>query len=142
MLLDDLIPVGYQNDIEQLVNDYTFPWYTVNEISPGKFNDDLVTDSFGISHNLFCSQNGVSSQHFGFFKPILYFLEQRTGVSPRRILRIRIRRTFNVIGHNETKYNRPHVDLPKVEPFTTLVYYIDETDGDVSTHWLVFAGSV
>lgn len=37
---------------------------------------------------------------------------------------------MQTIDHTIEKYNRPHIDLLQKEPFTTMVYYLEDSDGD------------
>lgn len=129
MLIENIIPKKYQDEIETVLNSKTFPWYYMEDISPGEWQSREYTESSAICHTLF-NNEGIISDYFPVIKPILYFLDDKTGIIPSRILRIRIRRTVQTPGHTSEKYNRPHIDLPEPMPFTTLVYYADETDGD------------
>ena len=47
-----------------------------------------------------------------------------------KVLRIRVRRTNPWPGHTLEHYNPPHIDLDTAEPYWSLVYYADDSDGD------------
>lgn len=130
MYIPDIIPVSYQDEIERIINANDFPWFYTHDISPGSLVDDRITEASAICHTLYSTERGINSDYFHSFRPILYFLEEKTGITCARFLRIRIRRSFPVPGHSLTKYNRPHIDLPEIIPFTTLVYYTEDSDGD------------
>jgi|APCry1669189369_1035219.scaffolds.fasta_scaffold00035_25 hypothetical protein len=129
-VIENLLSKHYENDIENTLNDINFPWYFYDEISKGDYNNPAVTESFGLVHTIYDSYNGVNSNYYPFFKSILYFMEDKFNIEFNRILRIRIRKTTPIIGHNLNKYNRPHVDLPEASPYKTLVYYVNDSDGD------------
>lgn len=130
IVVDNLLSESYQKDIENVLASPEFPWYFIDEISKGDYTNPNVTESFGLVHTLYDSYNGVNSNYFPYFKPILYSLEEKTGLKCERILRIRIRKTTSVPNHTSDKYNRPHIDLPEANHYKTLVYYVDDSDGD------------
>ena len=134
LVIENLVPKSYQNEIEDVLKNVNFPWFLyetlVNEYNEVKNENTNVTNAFGLTHTLYEPNTGVNSNYYSFFKPILYFMEEKTDIEVQSVLRIRIRKTMPTIGHDNTKYNPPHVDLPEVNPYKTLVYYVDDTDGD------------
>ena len=46
------------------------------------------------------------------------------------MLRVRLRYTHKGIGHTESKYAPPHVDFYSSNPYSTFVYYVNDSDGD------------
>ena len=132
--IENLLPESYAQHIYEGVNSPYFPWFFMNEIGidyeyNGRFKNSLISNPVGLTH-VACADNEPNSNYFGLFQPVLYFLEQKTGVAFDKILRIRVRRTFYSKGHIEGMYNLPHVDMPSAEPYKTLVYYVNDSDGD------------
>ena len=133
-VIEGLIPISYQNDIESLINSDTFPWYHQLKIANDYPDDAAVYDDKyvhltpGLTH-IVLFENNVQ-QLYNFFRPMIYFLEQKENIQVEKFLRIRIRRTLQAVGHTEEMYNLPHCDLIGVEPFKTLVYYVEDSDGD------------
>jgi hypothetical protein len=70
------------------------------------------------------------SPHYDFFKTILEFFAEKTDIKIKNLLRIRLRYTHKGQGHTDEKYAPPHVDFPTGHPYSTLVYYVDDSDGD------------
>ena len=64
-------------------------------------------------------------------KPILYFFAEKTNVFVKQVLRVRLRLTFQHPDREKFLFNKPHTDLPDHNgPYKTLVYYINDSDGD------------
>ena len=135
-VIDDLIPTVYQDDLDRTLNEPTFPYYftsTINQNYKSKdYLDKKVTDAPGWTHLVYNPETQTEwSDLFFKIKPMLFFLERRMNISVNEILRIRIRRTTQFPGHTLDNYNPPHIDL-KDHPvdYYSMVYYVDETDGD------------
>ena len=134
-IIDDLIPPSYQNFLDETLNDDAFPWYFATSIihNPDniKFEDENVIDTPGFGHLAFSPEtNSQNSFIFSQIKPILYFLEEKQNITIKEIKRVRIRKTTQFPGHTLKKYSPPHVDLSEIEDYYSLVYYVDESDGD------------
>ena len=132
-VFENLIPLPIQNELESLfeMND-DIKWSVLNKISrnPDKFKfDKNIIEAPGASHILFWDGD-IASVHFHAVKPILYYLEERADIKLDQLERIRVRKTFYAKGHDENKYTPPHVDLPELENYMSLVYYVHDTDGD------------
>lgn len=131
---ENLLPNSYADTMEKELCSGNFPWFFMNEIGHdyyfnGKFENPLISNPIGLSHTA-CIEDRPSSEFFGLFQPVLYFLEQKTGLIYEKIIRIRVRRTFQTKGHFDGMYNLPHIDSPLEEPYKTLVYYVNDSDGD------------
>jgi len=134
-IIDNLIPISYQNFIDDMLNTNSFPWYFGTSINYNpkniKYEDENVTDAPGFGHLAFSPEtNTENSFIFPHIKPILYFFEEKENVIVKEIKRIRIRRTVQIPGHTLQKYTPPHVDLSQSEDYYSLVYYVDDSDGD------------
>jgi hypothetical protein len=121
----------YLNDI---INSNEFPWYFYDNIIEGrnknykKFKN--ITETYAFVHTLFFLPKGINSNYFEKFKIILNALEKKENIKIKELLRIRIRKTFFIKGHNLNKFNHPHVDLPEVHNYKSLIYYFENSDGD------------
>ena len=138
-VIENLIPVSLQNQIEQTLNSDSFPWFFMDSITSyqdeqtildtPRWDKSKVIEPPGLVHMI--SYDGkVNSNYYELCRTILYFLEHRLNVSVKEILRIRIRRTLQTPGMTEDMYNIPHVDVMMDRKFYTLVYYVEESDGD------------
>lgn len=136
--IEDLVPENYQDQIISRIDGVNhFPWFALHKIGhPDFFSrgekagyiDSKITDDIGLFHMAFDGQ--MYSPHYDFFYPILWFFEEKTGYSIKRLLRIRLRYTHPTVTHNIEKYAPPHVDFPTENPYHTLIYYVDTSDGD------------
>lgn len=133
-IIDNLLPESYATELSNLFTDQNFPWYYtpntsyIDEISNNKFieNDSSLKDTDAFIHG-FMIQGRKTSPYFESVRPVLYFLEQKTGISITTLLRIR-----GVMVHKNSGFgnyiNIPHVDLSY--PHNTLIYYVNDSDGD------------
>jgi len=135
-VIDNLVPKSFQNDIETLINDGDFAWYFYDSVTYNlkEITNKNITSTSALIHTVFdnFSPNsvGVNSPYYSFFKSILYFLDDKENINLKNILRIRIRRTLPKQGHTLKKYNAPHVDLVECSNYKSLVYYVEDSDGD------------
>jgi hypothetical protein len=138
MIIENVIPLAFQNlIIERIQGDQHFPWFLLHRIGhpdhfgPGttpQYVDTNITDDVGFFHMAY--DGNATSTHFDFFRPILDFFSEKTGTQITRLLRIRLRYTHKGIDHTASKYAAPHVDFNTGSPYSTLVYYVDNSDGD------------
>lgn len=135
-ILKNFLPKTYQDDLENTINNHQFPWYFFDNIMSDeylkyKIKDPNITFSSGLTHVVYGETlNGINSNIFPLIKPIFYFLEEKENIILNKIMRIRIRRTFQVPNHNLNKYNHPHVDYAERNNYKSLVYYVENSDGD------------
>ena len=131
-LLTNLVPELYQEELKQTVEEIPF-YYTP---SIGYNSTSLPTagikflDNIGFSHGLVI-EGQEDSMYWSLFRPILYFFTQKTGVKVNKVVRVRLRLTFQHADRNEFLFNKPHTDVFEFDqPYKTLVYYINDSDGD------------
>jgi hypothetical protein len=133
-IIDNITPISFQNKIKHILNDINFPWYFSNTIAKNpnnfKYNSNVI-DAPGFTNSLWNSlPNEQQSNLFHIVSTILYFFEEKTNFKIKEIIRIRIRKTIQYPGHDENKFTPPHVDLENVDKYYSLVYYVDDSDGD------------
>jgi hypothetical protein len=89
--------------------------------------DSNSVDTPQMVHNLY-SQNKAHSEYFGsVVKPILLFLEDKTGVTYKNIVRAKSNLLFQ--NPNNVNYTIPHTDAGS-NNYKTLLYYVNDSDGD------------
>jgi len=130
-ILNDLVPIERQEKIKETLNNDTFPWYYYETVlsdkeinTPGNKN---ITLTPAYVHTLFILPKGVNSDAYGFFVDSIL---SDLNIPIKEILRIRIRRTMQNKKHNSEKYNYPHVDLEDEKDYKSLIYYVEDSDGD------------
>jgi hypothetical protein len=133
-LIENIVPKNYRDEIERVVCGPTFPWFYTELLGndsyfANSYENPKISNPMGLTHLAFIDGK-QNSDAWPLIKPILYFLEEKEGIDPNLLLRCRFRKTFQTIGHTEGMYNMPHVDLPDATPYKTLVYYVEDSDGD------------
>jgi hypothetical protein len=138
LLISEVVPVSFQEAIINRVQGVNhFPWFLLHRIGhPDYFNagvssnyvDPNITDDVGFFHMAF--DGDFISPHYDFFKTILLFFSEKTNIQIGNLLRIRLRYTHKGHGHSAENYAPPHVDFNTSRPYSTLVYYVNDSDGD------------
>lgn len=138
LLIENVVPPSFQNLIvDRVQGTQYFPWFLLHRIGhPDHFGegttpnyvDPNITDDVGFFHMAF--DGNVTSPHYDFFRPVLDFFSEKTGIKVGNLLRVRLRYTHKGEGHTSSKYAAPHVDFNTGQPYSTLVYYVDDCDGD------------
>ena len=67
------------------------------------------------------------TEWFPFIKPLVYAIEEASGIEMEKLLRIRIG-FLTKTDEPEYDYNTPHVDF--LMPHYTACYYVNDSDGD------------
>lgn len=138
LIIENVVPTTFQNAvIDRVQGDQHFPWFLLHRIghpdhfgkgSTPNYADKNITDDVGFFHMAF--DGNAASPHYDFFKTILEFFCEKTNIEIKNILRIRLRYTHKGQGHTELKYAAPHVDFNTGHPYNTLIYYVNDSDGD------------
>jgi hypothetical protein len=121
LIVENLIPKGYQDQLEEDITQVGFPWMYVEDVTYNGYgnNSGLVHSAFDFGR--------PPGEYLAFIKPLIYSLEQAVGNKIEKLLRIRIGfltpRTD--VGY---EHNAPHVDF--LYPHYTACYYINDSDGD------------
>jgi hypothetical protein len=138
LIIENVIPRAFQDAIiHRVQGDQHFPWFLLHRIGhPDFFSKDTtpqyadpnITDEVGFFHMAF--DGDVSSPYFDFFRAILEFFSEKANIKIGNLLRIRLRYTHTGPEHDQNKYAAPHVDFNTHTPYSTLIYYVDDSDGD------------
>jgi|TARA_B110000503_G_scaffold65815_3_gene103349 hypothetical protein len=138
LYIENLIPETFQDSvIDRVQGDQHFPWFLLHRIGHpdhyGKgttpnYVDPNITDDVGFFHMAF--DGNVVSPYYDFFRSILEFFTEKTNIKVANMLRVRLRYTHKGYNHSAEKYASPHVDFYTGSPYYTLVYYVNDSDGD------------
>jgi hypothetical protein len=122
LIVDNLLPDGYANDLELDIVRKGFTWAYVDDVTYGD------TDGTpGLTHVLYDMENRITSEFYPFFKPIVYSIEKASGKAINTLLRMRIG-LINRVNKTTSIINEPHVDF--FYQHVTACYYICDADGD------------
>jgi hypothetical protein len=120
LIIDDVIPSGYQDALEADITRRSFPWMYIEDVTFENFGSNS-----GLVHAAYDFGKPPSEFH-PFIKPLIYSIEEKSGIKVNELLRIRI--GFLQPKLNNTIHNAPHVDFN--QPHYTACYYVSDSDGD------------
>jgi hypothetical protein len=130
-VIDNLIPIKYQEEIKNTLLGYTFPWYFSDDITFGK--SLLEKEQLGTPHpanaHLFRQDCKTHSGYFDLIAPIAAAGAEIAGYKFNDIYQARSFLQYPLNNNFvSTKTDRLHIDLP----FDHLVvlYYVMDSDGD------------
>lgn len=136
-LNESVIPKRLQDDIENIMGGTYFAWYH-NNVTVDKLpdnwqwaEDEDAQETWQFVHTFYANQR-VQSDHFQFVRPLLYFIENETGVNCNKLYRAKSNLLFPT---GKDVYTTPHTDeILKNEDgsskYKTILYYINDSDGD------------
>mgnify|MGYP003655030147 FL=1 len=129
---ENFLPSKYFNELSGLFVDGGLPLYYIKDATYQLGMDDslLISNSNKINTGSFTHMfydNGEPSTFWNFIKPISYFVD----FDYKRIMRCR----GSVLMprpdvKKEYEYNTPHVDHFMDGDFISLIYYVNDSDGD------------
>ena len=125
MILENLLPQSYADEIEETISSPTFPWF-FNGQTNGVENTFLTDYHF--THDAILNGRNNSS-YVDFLKPVVWFFEKETKIKVKKIYRIKINLTTNAKLSESEKELGIHYDV-KDENYISLLYYISDSDGD------------
>lgn len=127
LVVENVVPLEYQNKIINTSMSSNFPWYLMDKLGRD-YVDPNITDDTIFYH---VAHNGLPLTEFSdFFMEILNSFAETTGISIKTVGRIRLRYTHSSANHSAKKYSPPHVDFTDAGTYYTLIYYVDDSDGD------------
>lgn len=135
IIVDNLLPEEYVNDIERIMFSCYFPWYYNDSSLTGiKDNEAIsqtrkdlvklkgVTDFPQFTHT-FLSTDGTKSEGF-------YIVQAICDRIPKKINRLlRIKSNLNFRQGDTNLVGVPHTDIQGEKNYTTAVYYVNDSDG-------------
>jgi hypothetical protein len=125
MILKNFLPQSYADELENVISAETFPWF-FNGQTNGKDNTFLTDYHF--THDAILDY-APNSNYIGLLKPVVWFFEKETGISVKRIFRIKVNLTTNAELTDSEKELGLHFDVSD-ENFISLLYYVSDSDGD------------
>jgi len=115
-IIDDFIPIQWQEDIKRTLQDSSFPWYYTSDVT---YHEDNTNPAM---YHLFRVENQNTSPFFSYISPMTYL----TDLKIRDIVQARSFLQFPLA--TQSKVDKLHVDLPYKH--TVLLYYVFDSDGD------------
>lgn len=148
IVFQELIPKILQESILSTIDGTeSFPWYLLRKVGHTwatnlVYADPNVIDGGGFYHSV-VDDKKIISKYYDYFKQILFFFTDKTGIEIDEIVRIRLRFTNQQTGHSASSYGPVHVDFTKyAQPYYTLLYYVENSDGDTILFDKMFAPGI
>jgi hypothetical protein len=117
--------------IKEHVESMDFPWFYIPTVSlpPGSvIKDPMARETSGYNHIAYDSETLNKSFFFPSLSNILIQFEDTFEKKIKKLLRARLSVKHPKLGFTKDNYNLPHVDY--FFPHETLIYYINDADGD------------
>jgi len=125
-VLDNFVPAGLQDDMENLLLDGFFPYYFDKKTNISTDNNEDVSQFI---HNFYIHNS--YSQWWGNVKPFFYFLESALSIKPNKVERVKA----NFLLPYPLENHHPlHQDAESNNAYS-LLYYVNDTDGDTVFHY-------
>ena len=145
IIIDNFLPESYHNDLLNLLEGRTFPWFYNKTVTQEKQDDN----SYYFAHVPIevTPERSISTEYFNNFQAILYFMEDKANFRIESLYRIKCGLYPN-IGY--AKKNDWHVDRP--DDHYVGLYYVNSSDGPtdfrdqsvecVANRFVLFDGSL
>lgn len=130
-VVDNFLPKFFYQPLLRQIYSEGFSWFYVDEpsggIKPNKVKGvHFPENQFGFSHLAYkSSEGGAVSNIYQSLVPMINLIEESFDITVNELLRVRLGMTTSM-GEGGNQY--PHVDAQF--PHYTLLYYLDESDGD------------
>jgi hypothetical protein len=149
MIFEDIIPKSFQDDIEHTIGAPGFPWFygAATNYSVASESGFVPLDNVIDLNSQECPQfthvmrlQGKNTSEFDkLVYPLVYFMEPHIG-KPVEVVRIKANLLYTNPNFPDNCYNPPHTD--EIKPnFKSVVYYINDSDGDTILFNEKFNGS-
>jgi hypothetical protein len=125
-VIENFFPKSYQDEIEETMSRFDFPWYYQPMITTGKpkVNDERFKYSHGFTHQFFHAERGVESKFWGLIQNLQHYVPYDT----KGYYRLKANLTVPVKGWTKDTVQEPHIDMPI--PHLVCLYYVNDSDGD------------
>jgi hypothetical protein len=136
-VIDNFLPQKDFQVIHDLVQSNEFPWYYLSHASktPGSTITKNAVESFALLHTLYSQEHNAHSFHLKKFSPLLGKVEDEFNLA---LIRVRCGMKTHKKDFTDQNYNIPHVDF--TFPHWSMVYYVNDSDGDTWVFDQMFTG--
>lgn len=128
-VIDNFLPEAYQDEIENTLGAYNFPWYYRPSINNGKpkLHDPRFAYAHGFVHNFYNDEQGPMSAYYSTVDTIRHFAEQH-GFVNYGYHRLKANLNVSIPNWTDEMCQEPHTDMPS--PHLVCIYYVNDSDGD------------
>jgi hypothetical protein len=127
--IKDLVPYDIQNKIEEYILSEKFTWNLCQETVA---NLQLTDSGFQFVHEIVNDGRVYDHNIWPLIHEILENFKEKSGLDIITIIRIKVNLLTKLVLDNNIISNTLHRDIEEVDPatFTSLVYYVNSSDGD------------
>lgn len=131
-IIDNFLSETDFNTMNKIVMSNEFPWFYIDHASLAPedniLQDELALETCGFNHIVYDRDYGVKSFTYNYMTNFFAKISETFGYQERHMLRARFSMKFQKQGFTKDNYNLPHVDY--YYPHQTMIYYINDSDGD------------
>ena len=144
-IFENFIPKYYQQSLLDMTRSFSFPWFFSPNTSGAESSGirifgselEIAKNQSGFSHIAYVDEIGENSSFYQRIVPLIFSIEENTGEKINNLLRVRLGMTLN--SGESGGIILPHVDYEA--PHKTLLYYLNDSDGDTLFYKEMFKGS-
>jgi hypothetical protein len=141
-VIDNLVPESLANQIETVTcwrDD--FSWGYRDQTSGVDDNYDhtnsCIQETYQFQHDVYAHDRGVTSPQFELLSSPMHFLEHHMQSKIEQPQRIKVNMLMKDV-EQKGKYHPPHIDLRNNTKAYSMVYYVNDSDGDTKIFDKVF----
>jgi len=132
-IIDDFLPKSDFEELQTIILSHRFPWFYIEDVSlPPEdrhfVKDDMAKETDGFYHILYDRPTNIESFAHVSLEKFYHKIEGMFGYTKKNLIRSRIGLKMPKVGFSKDNYNLPHVDY--YFPHTTIIYYLNDSDGD------------
>lgn len=139
-IIENLTSLNHQNEIENALQQYAFPWHYMSGTTAGKNYPDYneyknikVCDPPQFTH-IFRDDANFIDQYYPLIYPLILMAEKELNLNlVNNLYRAKANFLLPEITFPNNSYHYPHQDLSVVNSILkvrTLLYYVNDSDGD------------
>jgi hypothetical protein len=132
-IIDDLLPLSYSNGIEQDSLNYIQYFWNEKTVENMEFDDPKIYDFGQLTCPFFHSDypNFKFADYFLFLRPMSLIIQDKLPeIEIKKYLRVKFNMLHKVDTKYEKMYNTPHPDDSETDTSFSMVYYVNDSDGD------------
>lgn len=129
-VIDDFLPIEYQEEIKHNLMGNRFPWYFQHDITfANNVIDDFDLETHPAHAHLFCRDQKITSTYFDMISPIAYRAMEYCRLNYTEIVQCRSFLQYPLNNNFvKRKVDKLHIDLPY--DHVVVLYYVVDSDGD------------
>jgi hypothetical protein len=129
--IENIVHENYKDRIKRTLSNDKFTWFYQDSSKKKYINRESVTDSVDIEYvvqfsNTLFDNDQMLSEHIEFVQKIMKNLEEKEGVVCSRMIHV----SCSMLSKGSDKYHTPFTNNKVDDNTYTLIYYVNNSDGD------------